>query len=65
VVVLLEPAELVGDMISEALRQLTVPSGDHHVHESSCCPVVGSLARHVLLGGARPADLVFVPTPAC
>src|SRR5262245_12978877 len=32
VVVLLQPSELVGDMVSEAIRQLTVPSGDHHVH---------------------------------
>jgi len=27
--------------------------------------VLCSVAREVVLAGARPADLVFVPTPAC
>jgi hypothetical protein len=61
-VVLLQSGELLPDVFAELVRQLAVPTVEHDVHQR---PPLFDDFLWVLVGGARPADLVFDPTTAC
>lgn len=60
VIVLLQPSKLLGHMATESIRDLEVTPADNNIHlfllEGVGCECSD---------GARPADLVFVPTAAC